>query len=181
MKARLKVVGLRTAMAIVALNIWTGSPLLALWIGSRVQGDGAPQIGPVFVVVLAIAVFSVVLGQLLARLGTVYDGLTGHTVTVRRHVPWLRSMRGERPQYRGDHMSLSGLEQTLVVMVIVAVVAFEIWFFFFSTSPIDARTGRGAVPLAAIATLQRGRGASSRRVSATPRTAARSRGPAASA
>jgi len=136
----------------------------------------------VFVVVLAIAVFSVVLGQLLARLGSVYDGLTGHTVTVRRHVPWLRSMRGERPhQDRGEHMSLSVLEQTLVVMVIVAVVAFEIWFFFFSTSPIDARTGRGAVPLAAIATLQRGRGASSRRVSATPRTAARSRGPAASA
>jgi hypothetical protein len=33
------------------------------------------------------------------------------------------------------------------VTVAAAVLAFEIWFFFFSSSPIDQRTGRSAVPL----------------------------------
>jgi hypothetical protein len=144
-KRRAKLIGLRIAMVVVAINIWTGSPLLALWIGSRVQPSGAPQMGPVFVVLIAIAVFSFLLGTLLARLGGAYDRLTGQVATVHRQVPWLRSMRGERPQYPGDRIRLTGLEQTLVVVVVVAVVAFEIWFFFFSTSPIDQRSGRGAV------------------------------------
>jgi hypothetical protein len=34
------------------------------------------------------------------------------------------------------------LERILVVCVVLAVAAFEIWFFFFSTSPIDGRSGR---------------------------------------
>jgi hypothetical protein len=152
-KYRLKRLALRTAMVLTAVNIWTGAPLLALWIGSRVQPDGAPQMGPVFVVVVAIGVFAFVLAQVLVRLGAAYDRLTGHTAIVHRHVSWLRSMRGERPQYPGEHVALSGLEQVLVGMVVVAVVAFEIWFFFFSTSPIDQRSGRGALdrPLASTA------------------------------
>jgi len=144
-KRRAQIVGLRIAMLVVAINIWTGSPLLALWIGSRVQPDGAPQMGPIFVVVIAIGVFSFLLGQLLARMGAAYDSLTGQVATVHRQVPWLRSMRGERPQYPGERVQLTGLEQTLVVMVVIAVAVFEIWFFFFSTSPIDQRSGRGAV------------------------------------
>jgi hypothetical protein len=145
---RLKLVGLRAAMLVVALNIWTGSPLLALWIGSRMQGDGPPKMGPVFVVGLAIAVFSFALAQLLAMLGGRYDELTGQAATVHRQVPWLRSMRGERPIYPGERVHVTALERVLVLMVVIAVAAFEIWFFFFSTSPIDGRSGRSSVPLA---------------------------------
>jgi hypothetical protein len=29
-----------------------------------------------------------------------------------------------------------------VILVVLAFVAFEIWFFFFSSSPIDQRSGR---------------------------------------
>ena len=36
---RLKPVLLAAVMAFLALNIWTGSPLLALWIGSKIQGE----------------------------------------------------------------------------------------------------------------------------------------------
>ena len=136
MTRRLKILGLRIAMAVVALNIWTGSPLLALWIGSRVQPSGAPQMGPLFIVVLAIGVFSFLLAQLLAMLGGRYDSLTGRTATVHRHVAWLRSMRAERQVYPGERPRLTGMEQTLVVMVVVAFAVFEIWFFFFSGSPI---------------------------------------------
>jgi hypothetical protein len=133
-------------MLVVALNIWTGSPLLALWIGSHLQGSGAPKMGPVFVVIVSLALFSFLLAQLLARLGGAYERLTGQTATVHRQVAWLRSMRGERPQYPGQRVSLTAPERVLVLMVIAAVVAFEVWFFFFSTSPIDQRSGRGAVP-----------------------------------
>ena len=145
---RAKLVGLRAAMLLVAINIWTGSPLLALWIGSRVQGTGPPKMSAVFVVAVAIAVFSVLLGQLLALLGGVYDGMTGQVATVHQHVPWLRSMRGERAVYPGEHAQITALERVMVIVVVVAVVAFEIWFFFFSTSPIDNRSGRGALPAA---------------------------------
>jgi hypothetical protein len=132
-------------MTVVGLNIWTGSPLLALWIGSRVQGSGAPTMGPVFVVVIGIAVFSYLLARLLVQLASAHDRLTGHTATVRRHLPWLRSMRGEREAYAGERVQITALERVLVVMVVVAVAAFEIWFFFFSASPIDQRTGRSSV------------------------------------
>jgi hypothetical protein len=135
-------VGLRIAMLVVALNVWTGSPLLALWIGSRLQGSGPPKMGPVFVVVVAFAVLSFGLATVLARLCDVYNRMTGQTATVHRHVAWLRSMRGERPQYPGERAEVTALEQILVIAVVLAVLAFEIWFFFFSGSPIDQRSGR---------------------------------------
>jgi hypothetical protein len=135
-------------MLVVALNVWTGSPLLALWIGSRVQGSGPPKMGPIAVVVIAFAAISFALAVLLSRLGDAYDQMTGQVAQVHRHVPWLRSMRGERPQYPGQHAEVTALERTLIITVTACVLAFEIWFFFFSSSPIDQRSGRGAVPLA---------------------------------
>jgi hypothetical protein len=144
---RAKRVGLRIAMVLVALNVWTGSPLLALWIGSRLQGSGPPQMAPIFVVVIAFAALSFALATVLARLGDSYDRMTGQAAQVHRHVAWLRSMRGERPQYPGQHVQVTALEQILIAVVAAAVLAFEIWFFFFSSSPIDQRSGRSAVPI----------------------------------
>jgi hypothetical protein len=140
-------------MGVVALNIWTGSPLLGLWVGSRVQGDGPPQMHAIFVVAVVIAVVSLVLAQILSRLGIAYDKLTGAGPTVRQHTPWLRSMRGERPQYEGVEPRLTALERILVIMVVTAVALFEIWFFFFSSSPIDQRTGRSQVGPPVVAKL----------------------------
>jgi hypothetical protein len=135
---QLKRLGLRAAMLLVGLNIWTGSPLLAVWIGSRLQGDsGAPKMGPVFAVVVIFAGLSFALAFLLSRLGAAYDQLTGREVTVHRQSPWLRSMRGERPNYPGEERpQSSALEKTLVLVVVACAIAFEVWFFFFSGSPI---------------------------------------------
>ena len=47
-------------------------------------------------------------------------------------------MRGERPNYDGMQPGLSSGERILVGGVIFAFAAFEIWFFFFSGSPIGA-------------------------------------------
>ena len=148
----LKRVSLTAAMTIVGLNVWTGGPLLALWIGSRAQGEGPPTMAAVFVVVIALAAVSLVLVWLLGHLNRLHERLTGQTATVRQHTPWLRSMRGERPQYAGVAPTLTTLERILVAMVVVAFVAFEIWFFFFSASPIDNRSGRSALPGGSAAT-----------------------------
>ena len=45
-------------MGVATLNVWTGSPLLALWIGSRVQGRAPPAMLPIFVVVVSMAAVS---------------------------------------------------------------------------------------------------------------------------
>ena len=143
--SRLKRLALAAAIGVLTLNVWTGSPLFALWVGSRVQGEGPPKMSAVFVVALVLAAMAFVLLRLIAILGGRYDRLTGSTATVRTHAPWLRSMRGERERYEGESPSLTAQERILVVMVIVVVAAFEIWFFFFSSSPIDQRSGRSAI------------------------------------
>ncbi|MGI8920759.1 MAG: hypothetical protein ACR2HD_03660 [Solirubrobacteraceae bacterium] len=38
-KATLKRVGVVSLMTLASVNVWTGSPLMALWVGSKVQGS----------------------------------------------------------------------------------------------------------------------------------------------
>jgi hypothetical protein len=133
---RAKRYGLAALMAFLALNLWTGSPLLALWIGSRVQGDsGQASFGAILAIVGCLTVFSIALYQALKYVMHSYREATGTLPTVRTHAPWLRSMRGERPTYEGA-ATIGGAERIIVVTVILAAVAFEAWFFFFSGSPI---------------------------------------------
>jgi len=135
-------VALVCLMALATLNIWTGGPLLALWIGSRVQGAGPPNMLAVGAAAVALGAISYALVRLLARLDSLYARLAGRPSSVRRHVPWLRSMRGERPHIQRHASELSPLEVILIVSVVVVVALFEVWFFFYSPSPIDARNGR---------------------------------------
>ena len=130
------------SMVVVAMNIWTGSPLLALWIGSRVQPPSGPSMLAVGVAAVSLAVLSYCLVKLLGWLDAVYGRATGRPSTVSRHVPWLRSMRGERPHAVRRARELSPLEIVLVTTVVVVVALFEVWFFFYSPSPIDQRSGR---------------------------------------
>jgi hypothetical protein len=140
---RAKRFGLAALMAFLALNIWTGSPLLALWIGSRVQGEESQASMAAFAAVIgSLAVFSIALYQALKYVMHAYQETTGTLPTVRTHAPWLRSMRGERPEYGGVRPTISGAERIIVVTVLVAAVAFEVWFFFFSGSPIGGSGGR---------------------------------------
>ena len=139
---RLKRFALAALMAFLALNVWTGSPLLALWIGSRIQGEETqPSMGAFVAVVGCLGLFSFLLYQALKRVSWAYQAATGTLPTVRSHAPWLRSMRGERPEYGGT-ARISPAERIVVLMVIIAAVAFETWFFFFSGSSIGGGSGR---------------------------------------
>ena len=143
----LKRVLLAAALTVVAINVWTGGPLLSLWVGSRAQGSGPPSMTAVFVVVITLALVTFALTWALGRMSRAYEHMTGQEPTVRQHTPWLRSLSGERPQYEGVKPTLTTPERILVGMVVVVIVLFEIWFFFFSTSPIDNRSGRSAAPV----------------------------------
>jgi len=139
---KLKAILLAAAMAFLALNVWTGSPLLALWIGSRVQGEESqPSMGAFAVVILALVAFSFGLYQLLKLTMRAYQDVTGTAPTVRTHAPWLRSMRGERPEHHRT-APISAAEKIVVATVLMAAIAFEIWFFFFSGSSIGGGGGR---------------------------------------
>ena len=127
--------GLAALMAFLALNIWIGSPLLAVWIGSKIQGEESQaSMGAVAAVIGCLILFSVLLYQALKYVMHAYQASTGTLPTVRTHAPWLRSMRGERPEYSATR--IDGTERIVVLTVIVAALVFEIWFFFFSGSPI---------------------------------------------
>jgi hypothetical protein len=140
--------GLAVLMALIATNVWIGGPLLALWIGARVQeqSGGSLTIRPAsaLAVFASLAVITVGLVKLLSRVAAAYDRAAGIGPATRRHDSWVSV---ERRSFPGVRQSLTALERILVVMVVMAAIAFEIWFFFFSTSPIDQRTGRSGVPL----------------------------------
>jgi hypothetical protein len=128
---------LLVAMGLCAVNIWTGGPLAAMWIGARVQGDaGGLKMVSVFAVIVALAVICAGLVNLLGRLGAQYDHVTGRAAGPRRQAPWMRSMRGERPKELQDTRRPTAMEWILVGAVVLAVVAMEFWFFFLSGSSI---------------------------------------------
>ena len=54
MTDRLTRVGLVAAMAVTSLNVWTGAPLLGLWVGSRLAGDSGTSMLGVFAAVVVI-------------------------------------------------------------------------------------------------------------------------------
>src|SRR5215216_5982434 len=123
-------------MAVVAVNIWTGSPLLALWVGSKLQGTSGLSMGAVFAVVAVMGATSIALIKLLGALGEKHDRLLGLPPAPRRQQPWLRSLSGERTRDQRRRERVSALDVVLVATVVAAAVVFEVWFFFFSGSSI---------------------------------------------
>src|SRR3712207_7488003 len=103
-------------MVVLGVNVFTGGPLLALWIGSLVQGSGPTSMGSIFVVALVMTVVCLLLVWLLGAAGNAYDRAAGQEATVRAHVPWLRSMRGERPVYPDERPELTALERILIAL-----------------------------------------------------------------
>jgi hypothetical protein len=133
----LKKVGLVAASALCTINIWTGAPLFAVWVGSKVQGSlGNLSMTAVFSVILVLAVMVFALGFLLTWINARYDALTGRPSTARQTSPWLRSMRDEREEDTRRKYGISPIERVVVGSVVAGVLAFEVWFFFFAGSSL---------------------------------------------
>jgi hypothetical protein len=136
-KLRFERIGLNIVMALSAINLWTGAPLLAVWVGSRVV-DSSTQVTMGSVGLVVLVLFGSCLGLIwvLSWASSTYDRITGRPQTVKRHVPWLRSMRAERVNYEREKQAVTPLERMLVIAVVLAFLAFELWFFIYSPSPI---------------------------------------------
>jgi hypothetical protein len=128
---------LLAAMILATLNIWTGSPLLALWVGSKVQGSFSTlKMSAVGAVVLVLAVIVLLLVRAIAWLDVRYAEAVGRPPKARQVRPWLRSIAGKYGDPKPEAQPLTPLERILVVMVVIVVVLFEVWFFFFAGSSL---------------------------------------------
>ena len=104
-------------MFVGSLVLWVGMPLLALFVGSRVQ-SATDSIG-----LAMLAMAGVVIGSL---------------VMLVPFLGWLNRKHMEIRVARGrQDLGSAALEGVVVVSATIAVVAFAIWFFFFAgSSPI---------------------------------------------
>jgi hypothetical protein len=134
---RLERLGLAVAASLVSVNIWTGAPLFAVWIGSRVAPASGTSTGAIALVLVVLAVLEFLLASALTRLNATYDRLTGRDAGIRRTTPWLRSMRAEREQLSRERVRVSPIERIAVLSVVTGVLAFEVWFFFFARYSIS--------------------------------------------
>src|SRR5262249_1553935 len=123
--------------AFVTVNIWTGCPLLALWVGSKAVGEHRLSMAAVGVVVVVLTVL--VVGSLLALrwLNNVYDELIGRPQTERR-ATWLRSMRSESEGHVSQRVGITTLERIVILNVYVAIILLAVWWIFFAGPPLVA-------------------------------------------
>jgi hypothetical protein len=128
---RLLVLGL---MWLAAVNIPTGAPLAAIWVGSRVQGGAVGlSMGAVLSVIVALGLMCAALVWALDRLAALYDDLAGRPVG-RRQTTWMKPFNDRTDP--DDGAPMRALDRILVATVVAAGVAFEVWFFFLAGSPM---------------------------------------------
>jgi hypothetical protein len=122
------------ATAFLSVNLWTGSPLLALWVGSQAADERMLSMTSLFVVVITFAVLSLAISIALLWLEGRYRVLVGLPMREAR-LTWLRSFNAQREPVRQVPMSL--LERIVTVVVYVAVILLLVWFIFFAGSPLS--------------------------------------------
>jgi len=136
----LKKIGIVTATALCSINIWTGAPLFAVWVGSKVQGSlNNISMTALFSVVVVLAGTVFLLGFALTWLNAKYDELTGRPPAARQTSPWLRSMRDERDDEVRRKYGIGGVERMVVICAVAGVLVFELWFFFFAGSSLSSQ------------------------------------------
>ena len=124
-------------MGVVTLNIWTGAPLLGLWVGSKVAPASGISMLSFFVVALVIGVAALLLLQLLGLLQAAHARASGRELSRRRQTSWLKPMSGARTRGKGAVAPpLTATDYVVVGAVVLAVAAFEAWFFLFAGSSL---------------------------------------------
>jgi cell division protein FtsL len=131
----LKRIGLAAATAFIAVNIWTGCPIVALWVGAQVVQERRVTMTAIFVIVAVLAVLVYASAVVLAWLNASYDALIGRP-HVERRPTWLRSMRDEAEGYVAQRVGITPLERVVMLNVYVAVILLAVWYVFFAGPPL---------------------------------------------
>ena len=94
--------------ALVSINLWTGGPLFALWVGSRVQASiGTLSMTAVGATIGVLIAVTYVLYKMLAWLNVRYYAAIGRPLP-RQQAAWLKPMSGERRRGPGPAPALGG-------------------------------------------------------------------------
>jgi hypothetical protein len=131
----LKTLTLAAATAFVTVNLWTGCPLFALWVGAQVVGERRVTMTAIFVIVAVLAVLVFASALALSWLNATYDILTGRP-RVERRPAWMRSMRAEAEGYVTQRVGMTPLERVVMLNVYVAVILLAVWYVFFAGPPL---------------------------------------------
>jgi hypothetical protein len=123
-------------MGVVTLNIWTGAPLLGLWVGSKVAPPSGISMLSFLVVAVVIGATAFLLLQLLGVLQAAHARASGRELP-RRQTGWLKPMSGARTRGKGAVAPpLTAADYVVVGAVVLAAAAFELWFFLFAGSSL---------------------------------------------
>jgi hypothetical protein len=125
-------IGLGALTLLLSINLWTGFPILALWIGSRAAGGSIHSMGGIGMVLLVLAVLMVGGVFALGWLSRAYDRVSGRPIAPAQHPPWLQSMRTTRAEPEVVRRETNAVERIVVLAVVAAVIALEVWYFFFA-------------------------------------------------
>jgi hypothetical protein len=119
---------------VVALAVAIGIPLAWVWIASQLAGTKRELTPPLAILITTGILVSYWLVLLVgSRLRRHWVGESEER-TRQRRMSWNRSFRDE-PLRAADRES-DPIERIFVVVAVIAVIAFEIWFFFFAGSPL---------------------------------------------
>jgi hypothetical protein len=120
------------AMLLAAFSLWTAIPLSWVYIGSKLSETQFPSGGPYAIVAVGIVASILVVAWLIGRLNNLYIRITGTNRLAPIRPGWLKSMRDTAPVSR----SVTVVEAVLMGSVMLAALAFMVWFFLLAGSPI---------------------------------------------
>jgi hypothetical protein len=119
---------------VVAVAVALGVPLAWIWIASQIAGtrrDLTPSLAILITTGILVSYWlALLLGSFLRRR---WVGDAEQQARQRR-MSWNRSFRDE-PLSTADRGS-DPIERLFIVVAVLAIIAFEIWFFFFAGSPL---------------------------------------------
>ena len=122
-------------MLFAALALWTAIPLSWIYIGSKLSETQFPATGPYLVVAVGILCSILFTAWLLTRLNQLYVRITGTNRLTPMRPTWMKSMRDSSTPVG----TTTVVEAVLMGSVMLAAVAFTLWFFLLAGSPIPNR------------------------------------------
>ena len=120
------------AMLLAAFSLWTAIPLSWIYIGSKLSQTQFPSGGPYAIVAVGIVVSILVVAWLIGRLNDLYVRITGTNRLEPIRPTWLKSMRDAAPA----RSSVTVVEAVLMTSVMLAALAFTLWYVLWAGSPI---------------------------------------------
>jgi hypothetical protein len=120
------------AMLLAAFSLWTAIPLCWIYIASKLSETQFPAGGPYAVVAVGIVTTILLVGWMIGRLNGLYIRITGTNRLEPIRPTWLKSMRDTAP----IRSSVTVVEAVLMGSVMLAGIAFLVWFFTAAGSPL---------------------------------------------